>query len=521
MSHQPTGSPSGCVWAFSVLAMRKFFIILYVFSAIQYANAQIGFKKVFDIDEVGLAFSSMEYNGDHTVTIYGNLINQGLEYGLLFASFDTLGNLLNYQVMYDSLGDVPTLNFPNSFIKLADGSGYAGIGTYFFREKGFLAIYNNDGSIRKFVEYPNTDVLASFYIEIFEISDGFFILGDKQLQDGFSRIFLIKTDKKGNKLWEKRYGMAPPRENGYGGIVKINDNEYVIGGASTTIPTTPQIVYNTSNFYVIDSLGNIKSSWDSQPSTTDMGVGYGLQRTVQGGWLYSTNELYFGPPNYLYERKLKIIERDINYDIVTERTYGQFGRNNVLQNFKKLSSGNYLILGQRAVKKTPPPPYTYTGLLMGSMFNITSTGDSVWNYLDTAFTFASNLLYDAVELPSGSIIACGYSRTTNILKDWAWLVKVSKDGCVDTLNCISVSSFESSNPSSKMRVYPNPTSDVIYLDLPNDDETTYLIFTIQGRVVMSGRVLKNAVDVSALLPGGYLLLVQSKHGTVTKKIIKT
>ena len=158
---------------------------------------------------------------------------------------------------------------------------------------------------------------------------------------------------------------------------------------------------------------------------------------------------------------------------------------------------------------------------MGSMFNITSTGDSVWNYLDTAFTFASNLLYDAVELPSGSIIACGYSRTTNILKDWAWLVKVSKDGCVDTLNCISVSSFESSNPSSKMRVYPNPTSDVIYLDLPNDDETTYLIFTIQGRVVMSGRVLKNVVDVSALLPGGYLLLVQSKHGTVTKKIIKT
>jgi hypothetical protein len=251
LSHQPTGSPSGCLWAFSVLAMRKFFIILYVFSAIQYANAQIGFKKVFDIDEVGLAFSSMEYNGDHTVTIYGNLINQGLEYGLLFASFDTLGNLLNYQVMYDSLGDVPTLNFPNSFIKLADGSGYAGIGTYFFREKGFLAIYNNDGSIRKFVEYPNTDVLASFYIEIFEISDGFFILGDKQLQDGFSRIFLIKTDKKGNKLWEKRYGMAPPRENGYGGIVKINDNEYVIGGASTTIPTTPQIVYNTSNFYVL------------------------------------------------------------------------------------------------------------------------------------------------------------------------------------------------------------------------------------------------------------------------------
>jgi hypothetical protein len=494
--------------------MRKFFIILFVFSAIQYSNAQAGFKKVFDFDEVGLAFSSMEYNGDHTVTIYGNLINQGLEYGLLFASFDTLGNLLDYQVMYDSLGDVPTLNYPNSFIKLADGSGYAGIGTYFFREKGFLVIYNNDGSIRKFVEYPNTDVLAPFYIEIFEVSDGFFILGDKQLQDGFSRIFLIKTDKEGNKLWEKRYGMTPPRENGYGGIVKVNDNEYVIGGASTTIPTIPQIVYNTSNFYVIDSLGNLKSSWDSQPSTTDMGVGYGLQRTEQGGWLYSTNELYFGPPNYVYERKLKVIERDSDYNIVNQRTYGTFRPSNFLKNFKKINDG-FLVLGQRVIPQPAP------GIARGSMLKINSSADSTWNYLDTAFTVATNLLYDAVELPSGSIIACGYSRTTNILKDWAWLVKVSKDGCVDTLNCISVSSFESPNPVSQFRVYPNPTSDVVYLDLPDDEEIIYQIFSIEGRLVMSGKTLKKEVDVSTFLPGSYLLKIRSKNGIVSKKIIKT
>jgi hypothetical protein len=47
--------------------MRKILILINIISAIQYTNAQVGFKKVLDFDEVGLAFSSLEYNGDHTV----------------------------------------------------------------------------------------------------------------------------------------------------------------------------------------------------------------------------------------------------------------------------------------------------------------------------------------------------------------------------------------------------------------------------------------------------------------------
>jgi len=500
---------------FSVLDMRKIFIFIHIISAIQYANAQVGFKKVFDFDKVGLAFSSLEYNGDHTISVYGNLINQDLKYGLLFASFDTLGNLLDNHVKYDSIGDVPTLVYPNSFIKLSDGSGFAGIGTYFFRETGFLSLYNNDGTIRKFVEYNDLETLADFYIEIYEIDDGFFILGDKQLQDGYSRIFLMKTDKEGNKLWEKRYGLAPPRENGFGSIVKVNDNEYVIGGASTTIPPFPQIVYNTSNFYVIDSLGNLKSSWASLPSTTDMGVGYGMYRTEQGGFIYSTNELQFAPPVNVYERKLKVIERDSNYDIVNEKTYGVFHALNFLRNLKKIENG-FLVLGQRAFAYNSPPP----GSVRGSMLKVNNSADSTWNYLDTAFTFATNLLYDAVELPSGSIIACGYSRTTNPLKDWAWLVKVSKDGCVDTLNCFPISSVGELMQQAQIKAYPNPTSDIIYFDLPNEERAEYQIFTLTGNLIQSGLISDRKIDVSTLLPGGYVLQTKSKNGVFSKKIIK-
>jgi hypothetical protein len=494
------------------MIMRMLLICFFISLCCVSANAQIGFNKSFDFSEAGLAFSSLEYNGDHTISIYGNLINTNLKHGLLFTSFDTLGNLLDYKVEYDSLDDVFTLVYPNSFIKLADDSGYAGVGAFLYREFGYLAIYNKDGSIQRFVEYNDPNTLTDYYIEIIELSDGFFILGDKQLNDYHTHIFLMKTDKEGNKLWEKLYG-HPTRRNGFGSIVKVNDNEYVIGGATTTIPPFPQLVYNTSNFYVIDSLGNLKSSWTSQPSTTDMGVGYGMHRTEQGGLIYATNELYFGPPNNVYERKLKVIERDSDYNIVNEQTYGTFRPSNFLRNFKKVSDG-FLVLGQR-VFPLPPP-----GIARGSMLKINSNADSIWNYLDTAFTFATNLLYDAVELPSGSIIACGYSRTTNPLKDWAWLVKVSKDGCMDTLNCFPVSSIEAIKVEKQVKIYPNPASDFIYLDLPEGERAEYQLYDLTGLLIKSGLQSDSKIDISGLPPGGYILQIRARDRVSSKKIIK-
>ena len=178
------------------------------------------------------------------------------------------------------------------------------------------------------------------------------------------------------------------------------------------------------------------------------------------------------------------------------------------------------MLGQRAIKKTPPPPNTYTGLLMGSLLRITSSGDSIWNYLDTAFTFASNIIYDAVELPSGSIIACGYSRTTNPEKDWGWIIKVSKDGCIDTLNCTPISSIVSIPSKSEFRVYPNPTTDIFSLDIPDTCKIDYQIFDMMGLLVLQGSQVGGKFDIHQLKPGGYIFKVFGKDGVIVNKIMK-
>jgi hypothetical protein len=497
--------------------MRSLFIFCYILLCFSSTNAQIWFNKSFDFDQAGLAFASLEYNGGHTVSIYGNLIDSDLKHGLLFASFDTLGNLLDYNVEYDSMNDVFTLVYPNSFVGLADGSGYVGVGSFFYSKNGYLAVYGNDGTIKRFAEYEDLGTLVDFFIEIIEVTDGFFILGDKQLNDYHSHIFLMKTDKEGTKLWEKQYG-HPTRENYYGSIVKVNDNEYVIGGATSTTPPFPQLVYNTSNFYVIDSLGNLKSSWQSQLSTTDMGVTYGMQRTEQGGWVYAAVELRFEPPLNVYESKLKLIERDSEYNIVNEKSYGNFRPNNIQQNFKKLSNSDYLMLGTRSIQFSSQTQYP--SLNMGSLLRVSPTGDSIWNFLDTAFGLAQNRIYDVVELPSGSIIACGYSQTLNPPKNWGWLVKVSKDGCVDTLNCFPMSSVGNFMMEQQIKVYPNPTTDFIYLDLPEGGQSEYQIIDLSGNLIKSGIVSDSKISTSLLSSGGYVLKVRSKNRITVKKIIK-
>jgi len=498
--------------------MRWLIVFFHVVLLSQKVGAQVGFNHSHDFGQIGLGWASILLSND-TITIYGGIReNDQPAFGLLFSQFDTSGNLLHYKVYNDTKEDNVVRVFPNSFIKLANNEGYAGIGGIFERIFGFLILYNLDGSVKKVVEYPD-DILQDYYIEIIEVSDGFFILGNKQKNNYHQDIFLMKIDKEGNKLWEKSYG-HPTRENFYGSIVKLNDNEYVIGGATSIIPPFPQLVKNTSNFYVIDSLGNLKSSWQSQPSVTDRGVTYGMQRTEQGGWIYSTIEGQFEPPANVFEGKLKLIERDSNYNIVNEQSYGDFSSSNFILNLKKLSNGDLLMLGQRAVKKTPPPPYTYTGLLMGSLLRITPSGDSIWNYLDTAFTFASNIIYDAVELSSGSIIACGYSETTNPLKDWGWIIKISKDGCIDTLNCMPISSIVSIPNNDKINVYPNPSTDVVYLDIPEALNIEYQIFDIAGILVLQGSQTGGKFDIRQLNSGGYILKILGKHGLMVKKIIK-
>jgi PKD repeat protein len=76
-----------------------------------------------------------------------------------------------------------------------------------------------------------------------------------------------------------------------------------------------------------------------------------------------------------------------------------------------------------------------------------------------------------------------------------------------------------------VRVYPNPVKDdVIFIKAFGAKEilTTYNISNLEGQIFMSGTLSQTnqAIDVSTLSSGMYLITVRNKQSTKTKKIIK-
>lgn len=93
-------------------------------------------------------------------------------------------------------------------------------------------------------------------------------------------------------------------------------------------------------------------------------------------------------------------------------------------------------------------------------------GDSIWSRQDTSdvlpvSNFNEHVLGGVGVLSSGSIVAGGYVTKTEgqNQSSYIWLIKVSNDGCLDTLYCGLVSGVEEGERLSTdygINMYPNP-----------------------------------------------------------------
>jgi hypothetical protein len=196
---------------------------------------------------------------------------------------------------------------------------------------------------------------------------------------------------------------------------------------------------------------------------------------------------------------------------------------NRIVDIKPTPDGNWVAVGQWATPH-PPPPEFGPNYLGGSTFKFTSDGDSLWARLDTAFWHpdcgSENYLGGVAVLPSGSIIAAGYANTNcypPTTRSWGWVLKISKDGCVDTL-CITTS-LEPEPALPEVIVYPNPTKGLVYVN--GCDECEIEVFDLLGRLVQKRAYYDVPLDLSFLADGTYFLKMKDKDEITTiSKIIK-
>jgi len=84
---------------------------------------------------------------------------------------------------------------------------------------------------------------------------------------------------------------------------------------------------------------------------------------------------------------------------------------------------------------------------------------------------------------------------------------------------LTTTSFESQN----VTLYPNPFKDNIYFDLPESyNNATINIYDIKGKLIYTGHVKNNTVNLNTLSNGIYLVKLISKNNkkVTVKKLIK-
>lgn len=82
------------------------------------------------------------------------------------------------------------------------------------------------------------------------------------------------------------------------------------------------------------------------------------------------------------------------------------------------------------------------------------------------------------------------------------------------------SQAQSYKEPTRLTVYPNPVfDDVVYVTTQQTEPKEIAIYDVFGKIVLTDRITTNALNISRLTPGVYVLQVVQNKKTLTRKLV--
>ncbi|HWY39087.1 MAG TPA: T9SS type A sorting domain-containing protein [Bacteroidia bacterium] len=408
---------------------------------------------------------------------------------------------------------------------------------------------NDDIALLKFDSCGNVlwikyygDSLSNQGLGINKTTDGkLVIIGTTGNASGNNDILFIKLDSSGNILFQKKYAVAANQSAKW--IEQTSDKGFIFCGFVADS-------YGSNDIYVvkIDSVGIVQ--WTQQVGSTGNEYADAVHETSAGNFIVTGDENSYGAGGY----DVEIIKISKTGYIIWDKTFGD-RLNNGCQGIIELSNGKYLSYGET---ETP------SSIIFDFFIELVDTsGVSISRH-----TFggpAADALFSAVELPGMEFLCTGYSRSYNGFQQYdvvifkvdssgqmKWLKDIVSPGIdigyeiipsckrdylvtglfgdnngnyfltrTDTLGNTTVGVNTISN-KNEMWIYPNPfTKDIC---VSGDQIKSITIIDLLGSKLVQISPIKNngncTIDLSYLLPGQYIIQVQTPTGTINRKITK-
>ncbi len=239
---------------------------------------------------------------------------------------------------------------------------------------------------------------------IYQTTDGGYIItGSTEsygFKNGFTDVYLIKTNSAGDTLWTKTFGGAL-YDDGYA-VRQTSDLGYIVVG-------------NTSSFgnggfdiYMIRTDVNGKILWSKTIGGTSNDYGFDVKQTSDGGFIVAGRTLNFGAINH----DVYVVKTDGSGNFVWGKSYGREG-DDYGYSVQQTKDGGYIIGGNR-------------GTVGFYLIKTGETGDSTWTknfYIGS--TSHINTIYSVQQTTDNGYIVAGLDYAMDI-----FLAKTSSSGII-------------------------------------------------------------------------------------------
>lgn len=533
--------------------MKKILFYFLFFCATLQTNAQ-GFSKAYTLGYRYLEFYHCILEHD-TLTMYGMVITKDSipKFGVYLSKFDTLGNLISTHTHFQADGEIIYYAPQPSFIKTSD-NGYAGFLSLGENTEGIIK-FKHDGEVafsRKIIDnQPNINFLK--FQEMIEVEDGFIITGINDQIGLPSAVVVYKFDKQFDKiLWRKTFSDTKWCLYVYAKSLKVKDKKisFIVEKSDWCWSPDDEAKW-TAIEYTLDSLGN-KIKEVLIPSYSKIAI-YGKIDVNDSEKLYFGEKL-LGVIGSNYYRKTNIIKVDSENNEIWNKVISDTSWGTSIKVGFLSKNNDFLLVGNRSSSA----PILGTKYITnddegGVIYRYDQAGNLKWKKVDTIFSayyqnkwfpgtpkfYIYRSFYDAVELPSGSIIACGFSDRYDYdvkkdsIRDFhteAWLYKVDKNGCLNPKDCKTTVSTKEENNLQKIeenvQIFPNPTNDLVNIVVAENQQLDNIeIYDISSKRLKYFSFQNNETKALISLPENasnlYFVKVKTKSGVVSvKKVMK-
>jgi Secretion system C-terminal sorting domain len=489
------------------------------------SNAQApaqGFAKTYTLNALGSTFPHLLTKNDTIITL-GNMPVPNPPYypwKISVNKIDTLGRLLSTNMVNDTTNNDYYVIYSSDFINTSD-NGYIAVGCINNGLYGNIVKFNHDGGtewIKKTRTTLNSQFNGFFDVAEYDINK-YVVMGIQNPNSFQNSLWVYFVDRYGTKVRDTTYFRTGAVFQSPNSITVLSPNKIILGAGWGD--------YQTPWLLEIDSLGRIQREWRA-PTNLGLEQAYGLQPTPDGGLIFcgARFDSIRSPDNTVHMTKGAITKLNSNLQLEWTKIVGESTADNKFVNGIITQDGNYVAIGQYVDFYNADHSQ---GAQSAWTQKVDMQGNGIWSSKDTALYIPSrnatlDYAWDIKELSSGSLIICGDATdlAAQPNRSTAFLIKLSNDGCRDTLFChgriTPTASYSPSRGGESVSISPNPTTGTLHLTHTEGTALkSYTIADISGRIIAQNTSIPNDNELNLDLPNGvYFLIINDINGQTSR-----